>query len=229
MGNANSPSDGTSPPRQGPQQQQSGSEVSHFVQSLFDDNANLGYMPLTLNLEGQSVVKKAFIKKAKPRTLPFDVLDQSFKMARSSGDNNLYALTFRFDATTPLIIEVFFKSKEQRTENGTNVFLSLTGSHSKTSLKFGAGINQEIPGGHILVKADDFQSNDLALGDGYSPILIKMSKSDTTFSKKSIESLYVYLSFKKNDDQVLTPVFEKKGKVVILPTRDRNWGKVFVD
>ena len=117
-------------------------DVTNFVQSVFNDNSGLGYVPVRLDINGDAVINPVYIKKTEPRVLPFDIIDHSLKIVKNEkGEFGVFELEFSFDTTTDITIEVFLKVKEKRIENGKNIEILFFDENQKFVLKYGKGLD----------------------------------------------------------------------------------------
>lgn len=191
-------------------------EINQFVQSVFQDNEDLGFFPFRVDGRGNRIVNKAYIKKAKPKTLPFDVMDNGCLLLQSESNKDLFMVDLKFDTSSPTKMEIYFKAKEVRSNDSKNNVKKISSSTDPYEFKFGKGLNQHLPTGQCLFRLSDYNEAMLQCEHDYAPILVRLSMLDDTFSlEKGIDRMYIYIGIQIDSENIPHLRIEKKGTRII--------------
>lgn len=123
----------TEPQRASQEVQRGDPMVNDFIQSVFQNNEELGFLPFRIDQNtGLRNISKAFMKKATPHTLHYDVDDTSFTFEPSQQDPNVYNLNFKIDCLCETQVSIWFGAREIRQDHeGLNTVMNISSVVSK--------------------------------------------------------------------------------------------------
>lgn len=107
--------------------------VNEFIQSVFSNNEELGFLPFRIDQNtGLRNISKAYMKKATPHTLLYDIEDTSLTFVPSKNDPHVYQLNFKIDCLCETQVSVWFGAREIREDHeGLNTVININSLISK--------------------------------------------------------------------------------------------------
>jgi hypothetical protein len=144
--------DGVPPQNQNPAGDQPVGQLpqSHlnFIQSVFRNNEELGFIPLRGDGLGVRPRIRAGIKKATPAELSFDINESTFELHPNPKYPNLKSLTFSLDTNCDINVTLYqFCTEYRESEENKNRVkeIKIDRKGKMTEMRFSKGINVEIP------------------------------------------------------------------------------------
>ena len=156
---------------------------ANFIQSVFRNNEELGFIPLRGDGLGARPRIRAGIKKATPVELNFDINEKSIKFNDNPNYESIKSITFTLDTKVDINVTIYHFAEEIRENDALRNHVSKitpTTKNKNNSMRFTKGINIEIPIGQSQV---DFigiseQKYEFNQDKSYYPLIVKIERMD---------------------------------------------------
>lgn len=166
----------------------SNQEANNFIQNVFRQNEELGFIPLRLLGNGTREVQKANMNKAKAVELPFDIKEGSIGLF--SDKKGLTSITFDYQSSSSVDCKIYFGAKEKRSEDDYNLVLQTRSEHPMISCTLPAEDSKSIELSSQALWDEVIRLKQNAIDK--EQVLIVFQKQPDITKRKEITKLYFY-------------------------------------